>query len=247
MIDSKMNSMLPKYFILKEQIIKMIDNEEIKAEELIPSERELMGNYNLSRTTVRKAIDILVNEGYLYKVQGKGTYVKGQKFTQGLINLTSCTEEIKSHGLKPESKVIHAGIETANKRIEKYFNSKSEEKFFFTERVFYGDGYPINVTKSYIPYRLIPEIEKYDFSKSSLYKVLDEEYNIKILRANRTIEAVLAYDEVAKLLDIEEGKPILFFKGWVYGMVNGKETIVEFFKTYYRSDRSKFFIEQRRG
>lgn len=247
MINSNMDSMLPKYFILKEQIIKMIDNEEFKPEELIPSERELMEKYNFSRTTVRKAIDILVNEGYLYKVQGKGTYVKGQKFTQGLINLTSCTEEIKSHGLKPEAKIINTRIETANKKIEKYFNLQPDEKVFFTERVFYGDGFPINTTKSYIPYKLITGIEKYDFSKNSLYKVLDEEYNIKITRANRTIEAILAYDEVAKLLDIEEGRPILFFKGWVYGMVNGNETIVEFFKTYYRSDRSKFFIEQRRG
>lgn len=244
--NSRLDSMLPKYFILKEEIIEKIDNEEILPDELIPSERELMENYNFSRTTVRKAIDILVNEGYLYKVQGKGTYVKGKKFTQGLINLTSCTEEIKSHGLKPEAKLVNARVEIANKKIQKYLNLQPEEKVFFTERVFFGDGYPINTTKSYIPYKFVPGIEEYDFSKSSLYKVLEEVYNIKILRANRTIEAVLAYDKVAELLDIEEGKPILLFRGWVHGMANGDETIVEFFKTRYRSDRSKFFIEQRR-
>ncbi|MGF7057995.1 GntR family transcriptional regulator [Brassicibacter mesophilus] len=247
MVNSMIDSMVPKYFVLKEEIIKMIDNEEIKSDELIPSERELMEQYGLSRTTVRKAIDVLVNEGYLYKVQGKGTYVKGKKFTQGLINLTSCTEELKRHGFKPEAKLIHAGIEKVNKKIQKYFNLESNEKVFFTERVFYGDGYPINTTKSYIPYKLVPGIEKYDFSKNSLYKVLEEQYNIKVLRANRTIEAVLAYDEIAKLLEIDESKPILFFRGWVYGLVNGEETIVEFFKTHYRSDRSKFYIEQIRG
>lgn len=100
-------SMLPKYYLLKEEIIKKIENEEFVAEEMIPSERDLMDNYNFSRTTVRKAIDVLVNEGYLYKVQGKGTYVKGKKFTQGLINLTSCTEEIKSHGFIPSIKLIN--------------------------------------------------------------------------------------------------------------------------------------------
>lgn len=239
-------SMLPKYYLLKEEIIKKIEDEEFIAEEMIPSERDLMDSYNFSRTTVRKAIDVLVNEGYLYKVQGKGTFVKGKKFTQGLINLTSCTEEIKSHGFVPSIKLINQKIIKANKQIQNYLKLQENEEVFFLERVFSGDGYPVNTTKSYIPYKYVKGIEKHDFSSESLYKILSEEYGITILGADRTVEAVLAYDEVAELLDIEEGKPILLFRGWVSAIVNGEELVFEFFKSRYRSDRSKFFIQQKR-
>ena len=74
------NNFLPMYYQLKNIIIDMIENEEIGVDECIPSEPKLMQTYNLSRTTVRKAIDELVNEGYLYKKQGKGTFVKGRGF-----------------------------------------------------------------------------------------------------------------------------------------------------------------------
>ncbi|HCS75651.1 MAG TPA: GntR family transcriptional regulator, partial [Clostridiales bacterium] len=67
---------VPKYFQLKKAIIRKIEEEEYLPGGLIPSERELMEQYQVSRITVRKAIDELVVEGYLYKIQGKGTYVK---------------------------------------------------------------------------------------------------------------------------------------------------------------------------
>ncbi|MEG1134735.1 MAG: GntR family transcriptional regulator [Cellulosilyticaceae bacterium] len=91
----RINSFVPLYYQLKKIIIDMIENEEIKPDETIPSEPKLMTIYDLSRTTVRKAIDELVNEGYLYKIQGKGTFVKGRGFEQALIKLSGCSEDIK--------------------------------------------------------------------------------------------------------------------------------------------------------
>lgn len=67
---------VPKYYILKLEIIKKIENDEFLDDQMIPSERELIKEFGVSRITVRKAIDELVNEGYVYRVQGKGTYVK---------------------------------------------------------------------------------------------------------------------------------------------------------------------------
>jgi len=87
----------PKYYILKNTLIKKINDEELIDDHMIPSERELISTYGVSRITVRRAIDELVNEGYLYKIQGKGTYVKGDKGKQDLFSITSCTTDI----LKP--------------------------------------------------------------------------------------------------------------------------------------------------
>ena len=85
---------LPKYYLLKRDIVNKIELGEYQEGSLIESERELMEKYQFSRITVRKAIDELVNEGYLYRIQGKGTYVKGETESQNLFCLNSCTEDV---------------------------------------------------------------------------------------------------------------------------------------------------------
>ncbi|MHC1748650.1 MAG: GntR family transcriptional regulator [Cellulosilyticaceae bacterium] len=241
------NSFIPMYYQLKKIIIDMIENEEIKEEEAIPSEPKLMQTYHLSRTTVRKAIDELVNEGYLYRKQGKGTFVKGRGFEQGLIKLSGCSEDIKRFGLTPKPHLLQACIKTPSKKVAKMLEIKEEEPTFFMERVVYGDDMPINKNKSYIPYHLAPGIEKIDFNKESLYKVLEKDYKIVIRRAIRTVEAILANEEVALQLQVDEGAPVMLFKGQVFALAaNGKEVIVEYFEAIYRSDQFKFYIEQHR-
>lgn len=90
-----MEGKLPKYYLLKKEILNKIETGEYQEGSMIESERELMECYQFSRITVRKAIDELVNEGYLYRIQGKGTYVKGETETQNLFSLRSCTEDVK--------------------------------------------------------------------------------------------------------------------------------------------------------
>ena len=87
-------------------------------------------------------------------------------------------------------------------------------------------------------------IEKYDFSKQSLYKKLEEEYGVKIKRAYRTLEAVLANNEVGDLLQIHPGAPLILFKCVTVGEINDKEIPIETFNSYYRTDIFKFSIEQ---
>jgi GntR family transcriptional regulator len=74
--------------------------------------------------------------------------------------------------------------------------------------------------------------------------VIEEEYKIKITRAVRTIEAVLADEEIAGMLELKKGFPVLLFRGVTYGLVDGKEVPIESFKSYYRSDNRKFSITQ---
>ena len=240
------NNFLPMYYQLKNIIIDMIENEEIGVDECIPSEPKLMQTYNLSRTTVRKAIDELVNEGYLYKKQGKGTFVKGRGFEQGLIKLSGCSEDIRRYGLEPKPYVLRAAIETPSKRVAKMLEINKEQQTFYMERVIYGDEIPINKNKSYIPYHLVPGIEKLDFNKESLYKVIEKDYGIVIKRAIRTVEAILANEEIALQLKIKEGAPVMLFKGQVYADLKGKEVIIEYFEAIYRSDQFQFYIEQHR-
>lgn len=243
----KLNDFVPLYYRLKQLIIDMIENEEIKADEAIPSEPKLMATYTLSRTTVRKAIDELVNEGYLYRIQGKGTFVKGRGFEQALIKLSGCSEDIKRLGLTPHPKVLNACITTPSKRIASLLSISEDEPTFYMERIVYGDDLPINRNKSYIPYKYVNGIETINFNQESLYKVLEQDYNICIKKAVRSIEAILANDEVADQLEVNEGSPVLLFKGQVLATErDGREFVIEHFEAIYRSDQFKFYIEQHR-
>jgi GntR family transcriptional regulator len=236
--------MMPKYYILKRKLIEKIDQEDFKVNETIPSERELIEMYNVSRITVRKAIDELVNEGYLYKIQGKGTYVKSDEYSQDLFSITSCTQDVIKLGMTPGRKVISAEVVTADKKHSRSLELGDGEKVFRMERVYYADKEPINHTTTYLPYKLFPGIEKYDFSEDSLYKVLENEYGAQITKAKRTVEAILAEDEIAEYLEVPAGIPILLFNCVTYGVVNGKEVPIENFKCCYRSDKFKFYINQ---
>ncbi len=239
-----MEERAPKYYILKKVLEEKIENEEFPADEPIPSERELMEMYQVSRITVRKAVDELVNEGYLYKIQGKGTYVKTDERSSNLFAITSCTEDVVRMGMKPTKKVMVAELVYANAKRAKALEITQEERVFMLGRILFADQEPLNYTVTFLPEKLFPGIDRHSFDRESLYQVLQEEYGVRLTKARRTIEAILARDEVAEYLDIEEGSPIILFRCVTYGIVNGKEIPVENFKCYYRTDKFKFYIDQ---
>lgn len=238
---------LPKYYVVKQSILEKIQSGDLESGAAIPSERELMTEQNVSRITVRKAVEELEQEGYLYKVQGKGTYVRGEKKNQDLFSLTSCTEDVIRQGMTPSRRVIDSAIVLADKERQDRLKVAEKEKLYRLCRVYYADGEPINYTKVYLPYKLFPNIEQHDFSQQSLYKVMEKEYGVQIKRAQRTIEAVLASNELAELLQIYPGTPLILFKCITFGSISGREVAIEAFNSYYRTDIFKFTIEQVRG
>ncbi len=239
-----MIGMVPKYYLVKQKIIEMISNEEIGSDGLIPSERELMSIFGVSRITVKKAIDDLVNEGYVYRIQGKGTFVKKETLDQNLFSITSCTQDIEKLGMTPSKRLLTAEIIEPDKVIIKKLQLCQGEKVFKVKRVYYANNEPVNLTTTYLPCKLFPLIDSYDFGIDSIYNVLETKYATKITKATRTIEAVLAVDEVARELRIKEGDPILLFKAVTHGVINGREVPIETFKSFYRSDKFKFYINQ---
>ena len=234
----------PKYYLLKKSIVQKIENEEYEEKTPIPSERELMEQFKVSRITVRHAIDELVVEGYLYKIQGKGTYIKAENNMQDLFSITSCTKDVLRLGMKPSRKLIMQGEETVDVKRAKKLHLSTEDKVFYMGRVTYADDEALNYTVTYLPEKIFPGIEKYDFVKNSLYDVIQEEYGVKIISAKRTIEAVLPRKDVAEYLDIDENMPVILFMCTTMGLFGGKEVPIEYFKCYYRTDACKFYIEQ---
>mgnify|MGYP005858085153 CR=1 FL=1 len=224
---------VPKYYLIKKEIVKSIDNDEYKDNCIIPSERELCDEYNVSRITVRRAIEELVNEGYLYKMQGKGTYVKGDSVKQDLFSITSCTKDIVDLGMEPSRRVLSADILKVLPKRRRELELDVNDKFFDIDRVYYANDEAINRTIAYLPIKYFPGLDKHNYEKESLYEVLEKNYKVKITRATRTIEAVLAKGEIAELLEVKEGMPIILFRGITYGIVGNKEVPIESFKSSF--------------
>lgn len=236
----------PKYLQVKQKIIHNIDNGSYKEKEAIPSERELITLFDVSRITVRKAIGELVNEGYLYRIHGKGTYVKGEGDQNNLVSITSCTQDIEEMGYTPSRKVLNEEVIPADAKRRTSLNLSDADQVFRLSRIYFADEEPLNFTTTYLPYKIFPDIDLYDFSKVSLYRIIEEKYGVKITKATRTIEAISAHGELAENLDVEENVPLLQFCCTTYGQVNGKEIPIEYFKCCYRTDKFKFYIHQLR-
>ncbi|MEG2246559.1 MAG: GntR family transcriptional regulator [Peptostreptococcaceae bacterium] len=241
-----MDNVLPKYYIIKNDIIKKINNNELAPHQPLPSERELIDCYNVSRITVRRAIDELVKEGYVYKVSGKGSFVNKNTSKQNLNTVHSYTEEITNQGKTPSRKILNVSIEKGNNEICKKLNLCENEDIFVLERVYYADEKPLCLTKAYLPYKHFSKIECFDFGGNSLYDVLENFYDVKITRATQVLEAASSGDNISNLLDVKDGHPLLLFNTTTYGQKDGAEFPIEYFMSYYKTDNMKYVIEQSR-
>lgn len=239
-----MEEKLPKYYLLKRELLSRIETGEYQEGRMIESERELMERYQFSRITVRKALDELVNEGYLYRIQGKGTYVKGDSASQNLFSLKSCTEDVKRLGRTPSKKTKKTDKFPADAKRAKHLNIPLGDAVHMFGRVTYADDEPLNYTETYLPEKVFPGLEKYDLEQRSLYDIIEKDYHIQITKARRTVEAVLPDPVVANYLGISPSMPVILFNCITCGIVYGKEIPIETFRCYYRTDHYKFYIDQ---
>lgn len=238
---------MPKYRDVKRAIYARIMEGEFTPGTVLPSERILVEQYQVSRITVRRAVADLIYEGVLYTTQGKGTFVRDHVRNLNLVCLTSCTEDIRKLGYKPTKKVISKNIEGASPSICSELELATGEKVFKLSRVFFADNNTVNYTTTYLAYKYFPEIEKYDFSFVSLYETLHNNYGLEILSAKRKIEAALPSAQVAEYLKMNVNTPILLFHCTTIGRFDGEVFPFETYTSWYRSDQYSFYIDQYRG
>ena len=227
------------YNHIKLRLREAIQAGEYKPGDRIPSEHELMAKFGVSRATVRKAISELVLEGWLHRVQGRGTFVARPKFRQTLSRLTSFTEDMLMLGLTPRTKLLSLRIEKANPKVAKRLAIKPNDSIIYIERLRFANDEPMALNISILPYHLVPGLESQDLEKNSLYEILERRYGLILSRAEQTLEPTLASPETAHLLEVKTGAPLLLIEGVVYLKNN---TPIEWLRIWYRGDRYKFHL-----
>lgn len=236
-IVSKKNP-VPLHFQIKEILQEMIENEELKPGDAVPTERELCEIQGVSRMTVNKAIMSLVNEGLLDREQGKGTFVAKPKENKEIAGLKSFSEVMQDKGLKTETRILFFQIKEATKRIKSVLNlSDDNNKVFEISRLRMSEGEPVAIETVWIPYNLCSDMDRQTIEGKSLYETFKNKYKYFPNKAKQTIEPIILNEDECRLLNQNENALALMFRRTTYIK---DEVPIEYTKAIYRSDIYKY-------
>lgn len=231
----------PLYYQLKEQLALLIRNGTYPPGSRLPSEAELVRQLEVSRGTVRQAIDLLVNEGRLEREQGRGTFVrKSPPSLRMAQRFTSFAEDMREMNVLFTTRVLEKKIVRAQGRLLGKLNVTLNERLIYLERLGEVEGEPFVLGFTYLPYALCPGLLEQDLTDSSLYELLEQEYGLRLARAERTLEAASADEHEAELLHIRRGAPIHFMHNLAY-LDDGRP--IEYSRLRFRGDRSRITFE----
>jgi GntR family transcriptional regulator len=232
---------IPYHYQLRELLRDEIAAGRWEVGERLPSERELCETFNLSRTTVREAIDALVNEGLLRREKGRGTFVAEPKILESLLQTPSgFTDAMLEQGYHVETKVLRVEIVPAPRIVAHELRLRSDEPVTVIDRLRFVLNEPILLVTSYVPQKLCPSLIYEDLAHNSLYHLMQSKYSVRIAHAKRFMESVSANELEAKLLNIEPGSPLMLIESTAY---SEDGLPVEYFKARHRGDRTRFLVE----
>ncbi len=193
---------VPLYIQLAAYFRIQIQTGILKPGDMMIAENSLCDILNISRTTVRQAMNTLVEEGLLVRYRGKGTFIANTKLKRNMNYLYNFTEDMKAIGAKPSSKIIKTEVlkdcpvDIAN--ILKLPTTQTQ--VFYLERLRLANQEPILWERTYIPYYLCNKIETFDFNKYSLYQILNETYHLDMYHAKESLEAIILSRNESSLL-----------------------------------------------
>jgi len=232
-------SPLPLYHQLKEYLVERVENGEFPADQPLPTEMEIIRQFNISRATVRRAMHDLEVDGYIRRLPGKGTFILRTKIKRGLSRLTSFSEDMAERGQVVTSRLLKFETAPPSARVAENLNIPSDKKIFFVQRLRLVDDLPIALNVSYLS---LPEnalIEHAELEHAVSLWSLIEKKNIPLLEASKSIEAAAADEKTARLLEMPAGAPLLVVSGIVY---TTNHVPVEYHKVISCGDRYRYSL-----
>lgn len=236
--ESKINYRTPIYLQLREIVRNKIDEGEFPPGTAIPSENELAETYGINRITVRNAVDALVNEGILRRVQGKGVFVVGNKMEEVLEEhggfIASVGKGKQFTSVKEQSKILRpAGDKYAN-----LFNIDSADQIFYLRQVSSIESEPVSVEEIYVPQDIIPQLDVVNSSVFSMHDVFAF-YGVKVYSMRQSLEITTGIAKARKVLNVPDGVALIMME-CTYQDRSGRT--IEYSKSFHRSDKCSFKI-----
>jgi len=230
---------IPLHKQISDWLKQEIESGALTSDEKLPSENELSKKFDVSRVTVRRALQTLENEQLIYRCQGLGSFVTDQRTHQSFSILNDFTEELEGSGMKASSKLIsfeQVDI-SEHKDLLSYLDIKNKTTAVQLERIRLGDGEPIAYDITWMPIFYGQLIEGYNLEETTIFKILEDEFDIPIEKACYRIEASMADEKLGKHLNVDPQTPLLLMNRISYTI---GEKPVYYQKRYYRNDKMVF-------
>ncbi len=226
-------SHIPYYYQLADILRKHIeDKADLVGEQALPSENELVQQYQVSRATVRQAFALLEREGLIYKTKGKGTFISKNRVRYPLTEFMPTTQDMQRRGWKSDIQVLSfAEIETRSPFTEA-LELESGETVYELCRLRLGNDIPVGIQWAYLPVKICPGLIDLDLN-TSLVQTMEEQFGIRFWSANEILRARLPTNYEAKQLQIEKNLPLIYMERQTYSF---EGTPVEFLQSVWRSD-----------
>lgn len=232
-------SPVPLYNQLKELLRGQILDGSYPPLSKMQSESELGNLYRVSRITVRQALNDLQNEGLIFKIHGKGTFVAKAKAFQNVSTLQGLGESLSRQGYEVINRVQSFKTVSATANVAQRLGIKEGARISEIKRVRLVNREPVSLEVTYLPLSIGEKLEKADLVTRDIFLILENDCQINLAHAELAIDAILAASELANALHIEEGSPIMRIERLTHTS-DGQP--IDFEYLYYRGDAFQYHL-----
>ena len=233
---------IPLYRQIQDYMRAKIEAKEWVVGEQIPTEHQLSQQFGVSRITVVKAISRLVDEGFLRREQGRGTFVAGAILVPQPLTLRSFTEEMRDRGLQPGSLILDQGIVAPSRRLQDRLSLGADQNVIRLVRLLMANGHAMGLHHTFLPSHLFPDLLQYLGPNMSLYATLRTHYGIEPDSGIETYSAIQLDAEECRLLGISPGSPAFSVERQTYA----GGIAFEFVTALMRSDEFHYTVQLHR-
>lgn len=229
----------PAYKKIQNAIRHRIESAELKVGDAVDSERELARIHKVSLMTARHALAGLEHEGIVERRRGAGTFVAAPRIHFN--KLMSYTEQMSSRGLSPRSRVLVARIIEQEPEVAARLGLPATSALVKIERLRETGNDPFAFETCYLPAKDFSGLVEAPLARSSLFATLEADYKVELAYADEEVDATAADENIADLLGVPSGAPVLRIRQVIYSS-KGSATI--YVVGFYRSERHTLFIRR---
>ena len=199
----------PLYVQIKDTLRERILNGTYAPHSQMPSEHELCALFGVSRITVRQALGDLQKEGLVFRLHGKGTFVSRPKAFQNVTSLQGFAEAMSSMGYEIVNQLRSFRIIKADRHVAQRLNLPEGTPVAEIHRVRMLNREPVSLELTWVPEALGKRLANADLATRDIFLILENDCGVPLGHADVSIDAILADDDIARALRVEDGSPVL--------------------------------------
>jgi GntR family transcriptional regulator len=233
---------VPLHLQVRDLLVGLIERGELQPDEPLPPEQDIAARYGVSLAPVRQALLGLVQEGIVYRVRGRGTFVRHPSVVEEVSHLVSFTETMRAKGCTVDVKVLHFDLVATPTEVATGLRIR-DRQVLLLERLAVVNGESFAVLTAYLPRKRFSALQDAAEKGGSLYRTLQRRFGIVPSRAETLIGLVPCSTTLSPVLELPVGTPLLSARGVTF---DRDDVPFEFFQVLYRSDRVQLRVDSHR-